>query len=557
MAENNVFTWPDYLLFASAIIISLSIGIYQMLKRRKENDLTASELLVADRKMNILPVSLSMTASLVSGILILGVPHEVVKYGGVYYLTGLSYLLNYAFCAHCVVPVFYRLRLCSGYQYLELRFHKYVRRIASLTFVLQTIFYMSVVIYAPAITISQTTGMPTSVAIALTGIVCTLYTAIGGLRAVIWTDVFQIIVMITSLIVTVVIGIQNAGGTSEVSRIISEGDRWPYFDFDPDPRLIYSFWSCVLGSTFSGMASFSFQQMIIQRFVSLPTKKAAIASVYIAMPVSLLILTLLCVTGLIIYANYADCDPIRIIHSYNKILPHFITQALGKYSGLPGLFVSCIFCGALSTISSGINSLAAVTYYDFVDPLYLKMRKEPIGSKTSGKITIAIALIFGSLAVLFSYVIHHLNPNILHTTLIILNTIAGPITGMFVLGLFVPWANTKGTLVGFSAAVIMTLWLGIGNAVTNSKLKEHHLPNNSTNVTECTPIPPVDRNLYKNRTGWDGFYSISYLWFAFIAVAIVLILGNVVSLITGGTTSKKKKYTIWKYKKIPIPPRST
>ncbi|GAB1599025.1 sodium-dependent multivitamin transporter-like, partial [Argonauta hians] len=442
--------------------------------------------------------------------------------------------------------------------YLELRFHAYVRRTASMTFLLQTLLYMAIVIYAPAITINQTTGLSPFIAIALCGSLCTLYTAIGGLRAVIWTDVFQALVIIISLITTAILGIQDGGGIQKVFKVIMEGDRLPYFNFDPDPRVTYTAWSTILGSTFIGIASFSFQQMIIQRIVSLPTKKAATAAVYCALPISLLILTLLCITGLVIYAKIADCNPIRSIYTYNNILPYFVTQMLNDYPGMRGLFVACIFCGALSTISSGLNSLSAVAFYDFIVPIYKKSRKTSISGSMSGHITMTLTFIFGFVAMGFSFGLNYLGSNILHIALIVLNVISGPIAGMFILGFFIPNANTKGALIGFTLAAIMTIWLGIGNVMTNIKLATRHAntTTNATNDTQCVPMLPVDRNLYKNRSGWDGFHSISYLWFGFIPIAIVFIFGSLISLITGGSSKNKRKYTIWKYKTIPLSPRN-
>lgn len=551
MAIGGYFTGPDYAIFLLAIIISLLIGLYQMFKRRKDTSFTATELLTAGRKMRIIPVSLSMTATMVSAILILGVPGEVVKYGSVYSLTGISIITNFIFCAHCVVPVFHRLRLYSSYQYLELRFHKSIRLLASLTFTIQTLFYMSIVIYAMSMAVSFLAGIPPWVAITVSGALCTMYTAIGGFRAVIWTDVFQMIVILSSLIVMNIIGVQKVGGTSRVANLITQGDRWPYFLFDPDPRILYSVWSTVLGSTFTGIASFSFNQMIIQRFVSLPKKKHAIASIYAALPVALLMTTLLTITGLVIYANYANCAPDE---DYSKLLPKFVIETLGVFQGMTGVFVSCIFCGALSTISSGINSLAAVMYYDFVMPLWSNLFKTPHSDSSSGKVTVIISLILGALSIAFAFIVSLYNSTtILQTTLRVMQAISGPIAGMFILGLFIPFSNSIGALVGFITASIMTIWMIIGSAVTHAQLKQPLLTgNNSTN--SCLPIPTVDRTLYKNQTGLNGFYVISYLWYAFFAVFLVLILGSVVSLATGRTTSSKRKYTLWRYRTIPMPP---
>ncbi|CAE1295749.1 SLC5A6 [Acanthosepion pharaonis] len=191
-----------------------------------------------------------------------------------------------------------------------------------------------------------------------------MYTAIGGFRAVIWTDVFQMIVILSSLIVMNIIGVQK-------------GDRWPYFLFDPDPRILYSVWSTILGSTFTGIASFSFNQMIIQRFVSLPKKKHAIASIYAALPVALLMTTLLTITGLVIYANYANCAPDG---DYSKLLLKFVIETLGVFQGMTGVFVSCIFCGALSanfyylpSTANNIYSNLQSIYLSHFDHIYLSI----------------------------------------------------------------------------------------------------------------------------------------------------------------------------------------
>ncbi|XP_010788812.1 sodium-dependent multivitamin transporter [Notothenia coriiceps] len=217
------FTTVDYVIFALLLVASTGIGLFHAFSGGHQR--TTQEFLMADRSMSCLPVSLSLLATFQSAVAILGAPSEVYTFGTQYWFLGCSYFLGLLIPAHVFIPVFYRLRLSSAYEYLELRFNKTVRICGTVTFIFQMVIYMGVVLYAPALALNAVTGIDLWGAVLAMGLVCTLYTALGGLKAVIWTDVFQTVVMFAGQLAVIVVGANQAGGIAEVWRKATNGSR--------------------------------------------------------------------------------------------------------------------------------------------------------------------------------------------------------------------------------------------------------------------------------------------------------------------------------------------
>lgn len=217
------FTTADYVIFAVLLAASMGIGVYYALTGGRQR--TTQEFLLADRSMSCLPVSLSLIASFQSAVAIIGVPAEIYTNGTQYWCIGFAYVLGLLIPAHVFIPMFYRLHLSSAYQYLEMRFSKAVRICGTVTFIFQMVIYMGVCVYTPAFALNAVTGFELWGTVLATGLVCTLYTALGGLKAVIWTDVFQTVVMFAGQLAVIVVGVLQTGGPTEVWRKVREGNR--------------------------------------------------------------------------------------------------------------------------------------------------------------------------------------------------------------------------------------------------------------------------------------------------------------------------------------------
>lgn len=182
------------------------------------------------------------------------------------------------------------------------------------------------------------------------GLVCTLYTSIGGIKAVIWTDTFQIIVITGGLLTLLIKGVLEVGSVDLVIERVKEGQRMPYFNPDPDPTVKYTFWTLFVGGAMMTLTIYGSNQAMLQRYMSMPSLKHAEISLLLALPGSIFYQCLVCMLGLVMYAYYhTKCDPLMAgqITKRDQMVPLFLLDILSNYPGLPGLLVACIFSAAL------------------------------------------------------------------------------------------------------------------------------------------------------------------------------------------------------------------
>ncbi|NXD45672.1 SC5A6 protein, partial [Copsychus sechellarum] len=284
------FTAIDYSIFALLLVLSSAIGLFYALTGDRQR--TVQEFLLANRDMGCLPVALSLLASFQSAVAILGVPAEIFRFGTEYWFLGCSYFLGLLIPAHVFIPVFYRLRITSTYEYLELRFNKTVRVLGTVTFIFQMVsgagavrgagfggwawlstalpcpqvIYMGVVLYAPALALNAVTGFDLWSAVLTMGLVCTLYTTLGGLKAVIWTDVFQTLVMLAGQVAVIVVGAWRVGGMARVWHVAEQEGKISGIDLDPNPLERHTFWSLAVGGIFMMLSLYGVNQAQVQRY---------------------------------------------------------------------------------------------------------------------------------------------------------------------------------------------------------------------------------------------------------------------------------------------------
>ncbi|XP_003971434.2 solute carrier family 5 member 6a [Takifugu rubripes] len=529
------FTTADYVIFALLLVASAGIGLFYAFSGGRQR--TTQEFLMADRSMSCLPVSLSLLATFQSAVAILGAPSEVYTYGTQYWFLGCSYFLGLLIPAHVFIPVFYRLRLSSAYEYLELRFNKTVRICGTVTFIFQMVIYMGVVLYAPALALNAVTGFDLWGAVLAMGSVCTLYTALGGLKAVIWTDVFQTVVMFAGQLAVIVVGASQAGGMAEVWRIAVNGSRIAALDLNPDPLERHTFWTLGVGGVFLMLALYGVNQAQVQRYLSSRTEKQAIMSCYVVFPCQQIVLCLGCLMGLVMFARYGEDSPLTkgYVQSNDQMVLYFVMDVFRDLPGLPGLFVACLFSGALSTISSAFNSLATVTMEDLIKPHFPNMTESKATFLSKG-----LALVYGLVCLAMAYVASRMG-SVLQAAFSIFGMIGGPLLGLFCLGMFFPCANSTGAVVGLVAGLVMAFWIGIGSFVMRVSGQSGLPPlNNTAFVNMSSSIVPVLENstAAPRPVGLEAFYSLSYMWYSAHNSTTVVLVGLVVSLLTGPMKEK-------------------
>ncbi|XP_063301247.1 sodium-coupled monocarboxylate transporter 1-like [Pelobates fuscus] len=540
LGEIGSFTPWDYVVFAAVLAISAAIGIYYAVVGVGKE--TSQEFLTGGRSMSALPVSLSLTASFMSAVTILGTPADVYRYGAMYSIFAISYAFVVIICAEIFLPLFYRLNITSTYEYLEIRFNKFVRILGTVIFIIEMVLYTGIVIYAPALALNQVSGFNLWGAMVATGLVCTFYCALGGIKAVIWTDAFQIFIMLAGFISVIIRGVVVQGGIQKIIEDSYNGGRLNFWDFDPDPLRRHTFWTIVVGGTFLWTGIYGINQSQVQRYIACKSRFEAKLSLYLNLIGLWAILACAVLSGLILYSVFKDCDPwtSKKISAPDQLMPFLVLLILKDYPGIPGLFVACAYSGTLSTVSSSINALAAVTVEDLIKP-YTNLSEKKLSWISKG-----LSAGYGILCIAMAAVASYMG-SVIQAALSIFAMVGGPLLGLFSLGMFFPCANSVGAVGGLLVGFSMSLWAGIGAQIYPPlPLKSRPLPlctngcnvtmganwTSMTEMTMLTTLMPPDVN--DRPAIADYWYSLSYLYFSILGTLVTLIVGLIISLLTGG-----------------------
>ncbi|KAJ8006734.1 hypothetical protein DPEC_G00110280 [Dallia pectoralis] len=530
------------------LLVSAAIGVYYAIVGRGQS--SSNEFLMGGRRLTAVPVALSLTASFMSAITVLATPAEVYRYGASFGLFSLSYVLVVVFSSEVFLPVFYRLGITSTFEYLEMRFNKATRLIGTVMFIVQTTLYTGIVIYAPALALNQVTGMDLWGAVISTGVVCTFYCTMGGLKAVVWTDVFQVGIMVAGFLSVIVRAVVLQGGVANILQHAEQGGRLNFWDFDANPLRRHTFWTITFGGTFVWTSIYGINQSQVQRYISCKSINHAKMSLYINL-IGLWVIMLCSVfAGLCLYSVYKNCDPwtAGMITAPDQLMPYMVMDIMREYPGLPGLFVAAAYSGTLSTVSSSINALTAVTIEDLIKP-YTHMSETHL-SWTSKSLSFLYGAICIGMAGLAS-----LMGGLLQAAITLFGIIGGPLLGLFSLGILCPYANATGGLAGLLFGLAMSLWVGIGaqfypplpdqsrplglnthgcSFTTTANLFNWTATSTQASLyTTSEQLNAVDRNFLA-----DNWYSMSYLYFSPIGTLTALTVGLVVSLFSGGIKLK-------------------
>ncbi|XP_046397266.1 sodium-coupled monocarboxylate transporter 1-like [Ischnura elegans] len=537
------FGWEDHLVFSVMLASSALIGVFFACHGGRQR--TAAEFLVGDRKMSIFPIAMSLTASFTSGIMMLGIPLEIYRYGTQQYLILIGCLGATATITFLFMPVFYDLKLTSSYEYLERRFDQRIRMLGSFLFFLSSLLYLPIVLYGPALVYNQVTGVSVSIITPIVSIVCIFYTTVGGLKAVVWTDTLQMALVYVALMFSAVKSTMATGGVDVIWSQGWAGDRMELFNMDTSPTTRHSLWTTLFGGYVYCLSGVSMHQAMIQRYVSLPSKRhARIALLLYGMGVFVMV-TFLTYLGLVAYALYRDCDPIgaKRISNPDQLLPYLVMDTSGHVPGIPGLFVAGMFSAALSSVSTGLNSLAATTFEDFVKGVLLPKRE--FSETTSATILKSIAFVYGAICIALTYVVAQLGA-LLQITMSLLSMTSGPIFGIFSLGILVPWANAEGTLAGGIAGMVVNGVVVVGATIYGFLGRIKH-PTLELSTSGCccpaefneTTVADMTTESYTASPAEDSLeapalFRLSYMYYAALGSLTTMIVGALCSRLTGG-----------------------
>ncbi|XP_076678763.1 putative sodium-dependent multivitamin transporter [Andrena cerasifolii] len=525
----STLQWPDYVVIGIMLSISAGIGIYYRFTGGRQR--TAEEYFSANRSMSVVPLAIALTVSFMSAITLLGISAESYARGTQIMLLYLGGFIGTPITIYFYLPVFAELKVMSVYEYLEKRFSFRTRLLASTANFLQLMFYTGVVLFAPSLALEATTGLSGDLSVLLVGIICTFYSTIGGIKAVLITDVVQGLLMFVAI--ACILGVAGNvldGGLSNVWSISGQGGRTAFFNFSFDPTVRYTWWNMLFGGTFLFLSLYAVNQVQVQRLLTAKSMKASQNALLLSGPISMVLGVLTAFSGLVLYTIYKDCDPITsgTLSNFDEIMPYFAAQELSRFPGLTGLFISGIFSASLSTISAMLNSLAAVALEDYVKPVCKKIGMEFPTEKATliGKV---LGIVNGFICLALAFIAKSMG-GLVEAAVGVSGGIGGPILGLFTLGMFVESANETGAIAGTVTALILCLWAVLGYPKPGAV----NLPfsvegcDNATLLMDHVNVTPIE----SDTTSYFYLYRISYMWYTPMGFTITMVVGYLTSLAT-------------------------
>ncbi|WP_437206887.1 sodium:solute symporter family transporter [Planctomicrobium sp. SH664] len=471
MAENELqiqtgLKTLDFVAIAAYMLITFGIALW--FGRRQHS---VSDFFVGGRSVPWFAVGLSILATLFSTLTYLGAPGEVIKHGIGYFCSYLAIPLSALVVLKLWIPFFMRLRLTSAYEYLEFRFSRLVRVMGASLFLLLRLGWMSMVVFAASMALDRVKGPDLEFLpgpdmywwILAVGVIAAIYTSIGGIQAMIWTDVLQCLLLLAGTLMVIGAVMINGGETpvqwwNTAAATHSEHTTPPLFSWDLTVRVTIV--TAMINRFFWDICTHGSDQVVLQRYFSTPSLSAARRSYLINIAAEITMITLLVLCGFALLAFYL-ANPGRmpagwtLANSADKLFPHFLSSELP--AGCAGLVISAFLCDAIQTLEAGVNSVTAVVTTD------LTRKSNEEGGRKSLKfaryLSIAIALGVALNAVFVANIASSRGLTIIDLMPRFFNLFVGPLAALFIVGMFLPRCTTRSVLVGVTLGLLTAvLW---------------------------------------------------------------------------------------------------
>ena len=430
------------------LLVSVLIGLYFARKQKSTED-----YFTGGGRVPWWASGLSVFGTLLSAITFMAIPAKSFTTDWSFFMLNMTAIFITPVIAFIFIPFFNKLKIRTAYQYLEDRFNYTARAFGSLSFILFQLGRIGIVLLLPALAISIVTGIPVETSILIMGVLCVVYTAFGGIEAVIWTDVMQVFVLMGGSILAVVwIIMHTETSLSEMIAYAAVRNKFNIANMQLDFTQS-TFWVVLIGGLASAMITQGTDQTIVQRYLTSSNLKDSRKTLYtnavLTFPATLIFFSI----GTLLFIFYSEMPQALspAISNNDSIFPWYIVKELP--TGISGLLVAGIFSAAMSSISSSLNSVSTAYCNDFHSRF-----KPNISDGQLLKIARIVTVITGILGLLLALWMAGSNIKSLWDQFYrFLGLFTGGLGGMFLLGMLTKKANAKGTLLGLLASAI-SIW---------------------------------------------------------------------------------------------------
>lgn len=376
----------------------------------------------------------------------------------------LGYLLARIVISALFLPAYFRGEMYTAYELMRRRFGERIRKLTAGTFLVLRAAAEGVRVFAISIVISIVLGTGEMASIVVILLLTLIYTYEGGMTAVIWTDVVQMVLYIAGAAVSLAALLHEIpGGWEHVMALAAPLGKLQVFDFQTGPAAeffsrAYSFWGGVLGGCFLTTASHGTEQLIVQRLLAAPNQRQSRAALLASWVVIFFQFSLFLTVGLCLFAYYTDRG-LAAPAVTDRIYPLFIWEQLPE--GVAGLVIAAILAAAMSNLSAALNALASTTVMDFLRPLAgAHAGDDAVWLRRARLATVAWAAVLLGVALAAQNV-----RNVLEAGLGIASVIYGSLLGVFLLGLLTHRTGEAGAMAGMLAGLAVMLYVRFATPV--------------------------------------------------------------------------------------------
>src|SRR5438445_851508 len=505
--------------YAVLLLYLAGITIFGVMFRKSQR--TVKDYFLGDRNTSWVVISLSIVATETSTLTLIGVPalayanYAKPEQGGnfTYLQVVLGYIVARVIISLLFIPAYFRGNLLTAYELLKNRFGVKTKNFAASLFLVMRALAEGVRVFAASLVLSAVLsasipGLPHLWlwSIVIVGLLTLIYTFEGGIAAVIWTDLIQLVIYIGgSLLAAYELWHLIPGGWQTIAAEARAAGKFQFVSFRFDLSVPFTFWSGLLGGTFLTMASHGTDQLLVQRLLTCRNKresqKALVLSGFVVFFQFALFLTI----GVMLYAYYKFFPLSTKLASNDEIFPTFIVQRLPH--GISGLVIAAIFAAAMSNLSGSLNSLSSSTVLDFYKPLLRPQASDHDLLKLSRWLTAAWGIVLIAIAVLASSW-----GSVFTTGLTIASLVYGPMLGASLLGVLIGRANHSGVVTGMGLSLAFMLAIKFNGPVLQWAAARFHF----------------------QTTGWMDWLAvqtnIAWTWYVLIGTLVCSSVGYVTSL---------------------------
>lgn len=453
------FGWINWTVVGIYLLGMVGIGYWFM---KKESASSTEAYFRGGQRIPWWVAGLSIFATMLSSLTFMGIPAQAYANDMTWYIGQWTILLVVPIVVFFYLPFFRNLNITSAYEYLESRFGLGVRLFASISFILYHVGRIAIVLYLPALAISAVTGIPVSWAIIIISILCIIYTVMGGIEAVVWTDAIQALVLLSGALLCLGCVIYHLdGGVAQLISIAKSDHKlfesldWGNFSVaDGTTSAIM----LLIAFTFNSLVPYTSGQDVVQRYVTTSDMQSAKKSLWTTMWMSVFGSLIFFLLGVAIYAFYKTHPSMLAagLQKTDQILPFYIVEELPI--GISGLIIAAVFAASQSTISSSLNSSATTFIKDFDARLLRPNAEDKSYLKSAQIFVIILGIISTGVALIMAR-------SSIEGAFKMFNTIigltAGSLGGLFFLGIFTRRANGFAAFIAafIASGIVITLFI--------------------------------------------------------------------------------------------------